>query len=51
MTIMRMQKVLTATQKMLDVSEKALLEMELPPKQKVSVAPPDPKEGQADAFA
>jgi hypothetical protein len=48
---MRVQKVLTATQKKLDLPEKALLEMELPPKQNVNVAPPHPKEGQANAFA
>jgi hypothetical protein len=46
-----MQKVLTAAQKKLDLSEKALLEMELPPKPKVNVAPPRPTEEQADAFA
>jgi hypothetical protein len=43
MTIMCMQKVLSAAQKKLDLSEKALLEMELPLKPKVNVAPPHPK--------
>jgi hypothetical protein len=51
MTVMRVQKVLTATQKKLDLSEKAFLEMELPPKPKGNAAPPHPKEEQADAFA
>jgi hypothetical protein len=51
MTIMPMQKVLTAAQKKLNLSEKAHLERALPLKPKVNVAPPHPKEEQADAFA
>jgi hypothetical protein len=51
MTIMRMQKVLTAARRKLDLSEKALLEMEIVPKAKVNGAPSHPKEEQVDAFA